>query len=377
MNKQQRYMAVKRANLVSALVNFVQALLKITTGLVGNSPALFADGIHSFSDLLSNLLVWLASKIGHAEPDHNHPYGHGRFETFGSFTLGLLLIFLGFAFIYDALIRILHHTFIVPHIITLIVAILSVILNESVFRYSLNIANRIQSSLLRANAYHNRADSLSSLIVIIGIIGALAGFHYADAIATILVAGFIFKIAIELVWNAANELTDAGVSDQEIKAFETLIMSLSGVKQMHRLRTRKMGDRIFLDVHLLIAPYASASEGHYIAETVHYYMKKQFPAIADMTIHVDTEDHPETVPERLLPNRRQIEALLFPALIKELPNYQAIPDLFYFRESIEAQVILPLSALQFKTADQWQIYVNEVLQSIPEITKVTIRFAAF
>lgn len=373
MNK-QRYAAVKKANLISALINFIQAVFKVIAGLLGGSPALFADGIHSFSDLLANLLVWITSKVGHAEPDDNHPYGHGRFETFGSFALGLFLIFVSFGLIYDAVIRILHHDFVEPHIITLVVALISVILNESVFRYSLIIANRVGSSLLRANAYHNRADSLSSLIVIVGILGALADLHYADAIATVLVAGFVLKIAIELVWNAFSELTDAGVPEEQVKAYEDLIMGLSGVRHMHRLRTRKMGDRVLLDVHILIAPYASASEGHYIAETVHYHLKQKFSEIEDMTIHIDTEDHPETVPERLLPDRRQIEQILMPLLQKELPNALIMFDLFYFRYYIEMQVILPLSALKLKSLEEWRAHLSEGLTHITDISLVTVRF---
>lgn len=375
MNK-QRYEAVRRVNFVGAFVNLIQAILKVVVGIVGASPALFADGIHSFSDLLANILVWIASKAGHAGPDQNHPYGHGRFETFGSFALGIFLIFVGFGLIGDAVLRIIHHDFITPHIITLVVAIISVALNESVFRYSLNIATRINSTLLRASAYHNRADSLSSFIVIISILGGLAGLHYADGIATVFIAGFIIKIALELVWNAVYELSDAGIPDEQVKAFEELIMSLSGVKHMHRLRTRKMGDRIFLDVHILIACYASASEGHYIAETAHYYMKQKFPTIEDMTIHIDTEDHPETVPERLLPNRRDIEAVLFPVLKKDLPHYAGVMDLFYFRERLEVQVILPLYAIEIKSAAEWKKSLSETLKSIPDVAAVTIRFEA-
>ena len=370
----ERYQAVKRANLMSAGVNFFQALIKTIAGSLGGSPALFADGIHSFSDLLANALVWIASKMGYAAPDDEHPYGHGRFETFGSFALGLFLIFVAAGIIWDAVSHILNHQHTTPHLVTLIVAMISVVLNESVFRYSLNVATRVSSSLLKANAYHNRADSLSSLIVILGILGALAGIHYADAIATVLVAGFIFKIALELVWHAVHELTDRGVSNDEIKAYEAVILNLSGVRHMHRLRTRRMGDRVFLDVHILIAPYSSASEGHYIAETVQYHLITKFKEIEDMTIHIDTEDHPEIVPEKLLPGRRPIEVLLLPHLKIDFPDYNGMFDIFYFRDHIELQIILPLEALKIDSHDKWEIRIKKILLPIPEITIVAVRF---
>ncbi len=371
----ERYQAVKRVNFISAGVNAFQSLLKMVVGTVGHSSALFADGIHSLADLLSNALVWIASKIGRAPPDFEHPYGHGRFETIGSFILGLFLLGTAVGIAWDAVVHLLNREWMVPQPITLIMAILSIVLNECVFRYSMIIAKRVQSSLLRANAYHSRADSLTSLVVVFGILGAMAGLHFADAIATVLVAGFIVKIGLELTWHAVEELTDRGVSAEQIKAFEAVILNLSGVRQMHQLRTRKMRDRIFLDVHILIAPYASASEGHYIAETVHYHLKQQFGEIEDMTIHIDTEDHPEKVPDRLMPDRRAIEAFFLPALRPLLPDHHEIIDLFYFREYIEMQVILPLSVLGKNPAPYWQAKIEEMVHPIKEIKKVIIRFS--
>lgn len=371
----ERYQAVRRVNVISAGVNAFQSLLKMVVGTVGHSPALFADGIHSLADLLSNGLVWVASKMGRAPPDFEHPYGHGRFETIGSFILGLLLLATAAGILWDAVVHLLNREWMVPHPITLIMAILSIVLNECVFRYSMIIAKRVHSSLLRANAYHSRADSLTSLIVVFGILGAMAGLHFADAIATVLVAGFIVKIGLELAWHAVEELTDRGVSAEQIKAFEAVILNLSGVRQMHQLRTRKMRDRIFLDVHILIAPYASASEGHYIAETVHYHLKQKFSEIEDMTIHIDTEDHPEKVPDRLMPDRRAIEAVFLPALRPLLPLQHEIIDLFYFREYIEMQVILPLSVLEKKPAPYWQNTIEERVRPIKEIKKVIVRFS--
>lgn len=375
MNK-QRYIAVRKANFVSGGVNLFQAIAKTVVGAFGGSSALLADGIHSFSDLLANILVWITNKIGHTEPDEEHPYGHGRFETIGTLALGLFLMAVAAGLAWDAVSHIINHEIVKPSILALVVALLSIALNESVFRYSIIIAKRVDSSLLRANAYHNRADSLSALIVVVGILGELAGFTFADAIATVLVAGFVVKIGIELTWRAVEELTDRGLPSDKIKAFEEIILNVSGVRQMHQLRTRTMGDRIFLDVHILIAAYASASEGHYIAETVHYYLKKKFNGIQDITIHVDTEDHPESVPERLMPNRREIEKVLLSYLQTELQQVEQkeVLDLFYFRNHVEVQVILPLAALEKHSSEVWKEKLTALLKQIPDIHSVNLRF---
>lgn len=366
MNK-ARYTAVRKANGISALVNFIQAIAKTVIGLVGHSPALFADGLHSFSDLAANLLVWVASKISHTEPDENHPYGHGRFETVGSFALGIFLILIATGIAYDSLLSVLHHSLIKPSVLTLFVAALSVAANESVFHYSLHIANRVDSPLLRANAYHNRADSLTSMIVMVGILGALAGFSSCDAIAAIVVSAFILRIGLKFSWQALYELTDSSVSHEKTKEFSTLILSLSGVRHMHRLRTRKMAERIFLDVHVLIAPYASASEGHYIAETVRVSLMKKYKEIEDITVHIDTEDHPEILPDRMPPSRRVIEALL--------PIKVSMMDLYYFETHIEMRIALPLSALDEKPHEAWRTCLIDAMSSLPEITSITVFFS--
>lgn len=361
---QARYRSIQKANFIGAAVNFIQAVFKVVVGWLGHSPALFADGLHSFSDLSANALVWIASKISHIEPDDNHPYGHGRFETIGSLILGLFLIAIALGIAYHGLYDILHQVTYRPSFLTLLVAVLSVVANESVFHYTLRVSKDTASPLLKANAYHVRSDSLSSIIVVIGILGALAGFPFFDAIAGILVAGLILKIAFSLSWKALDELTDSSASASEMQDFTDFILSLSGVRQMHRLRTRKMAERIFLDVHILIEPYVSASEGHYIAETVRVGLMNKYSLIEDITVHVDTEDHPETLPSRLPVCRRDIAARLPPSM----QNF----DLYYFQTHIEIRVHVLHSALKEKSAEAWLAELEAALSPLSEIQKISL-----
>jgi hypothetical protein len=171
---------------------------------------------------------------------------------------------------------------------------------------------------------------------------------------------------LKFAWQAVYELTDSSVSHEKTKEFENLILSLSGVRHMHRLRTRKMAERIFLDVHVLITPYASASEGHYIAETVRVSLMKKYKDIEDITVHIDTEDHPETLPERLPPSRREIEALL--------PMKVSAMDLYYFEVHIEIRITLPLSALDEKSTHAWKAFFVKAMSSLPEIKTITVCF---
>jgi cation diffusion facilitator family transporter len=362
----KRYYAVRKANWAGAFVNFVQAILKVMVGSVGGSPALFADGLHSFSDLVANLLVWFANKMGHAEPDDNHPYGHGRFETMAALILGVFLGLIAVGIAYHAVNNLIHGVIERPDELTLIIALLSIIANEVTFRYTLHVATQVASPLLRANAYHIRSDSLSSIIVFVGIGASLSGYAWCDAVAAVLVAGFILKIGGQLLLQAVHELTDTSVELSKIQAFEQLILRQPGVRHMHRLRTRRMAERIFLDVHILISPAASASEGHYIAETVRVALMKQFKEIEDITVHVDTEDHPETLPTTLPPSRADITALL--------PDHLLHVDIYYFLDHLEVRVQLPLFALEEASASEWQTRLKAALAPLPEITKIEVWF---
>jgi cation diffusion facilitator family transporter len=372
----QRYLAVKKANNIGGFVNLCLAVIKISFGIIGNSSALLADGIHSFSDLLTNAFVWIASSLGQAAPDENHPYGHRRFETLGCFSLGFFLIAVALFIAYEGIEAIIHRHFPVPEALTAWVAVISIIANESVFRYSLAISKKVNSNLLKGNAYHSRADSLSSILVLIGILGALAGFPFCDDIAAVLVAGFILKIGIHLSWQAVYELSDASVDEQELRKFQNIILNIEGVRHMHRLRTRKMADKIFLDVHVLIAPYTSASEGHYIGETVRYHLMKTNANLDDVTVHIDTEDHPETMPEHLLPGRKIVEAFIFKALEPKIKKEDvARIDLFYFEKYLEIGLLLKAHLLTQQPLDIWKNLIDQNIHDMKQIKKINIAIA--
>ncbi|MCR9091236.1 MAG: cation diffusion facilitator family transporter, partial [Proteobacteria bacterium] len=180
---QTAFAAKRRITLAGAAIDAVLALIKAVGGVIGHSQALIADAAHSASDLASDVLVLWAARIGAQPPDANHPYGHERFETAATLGLGATLLMVAGGFAYDAGMRLLQPERIAdPGWLALSIACLSVIGKEAAYRFTMRVANRYDSDLLRANAWHSRNDALSSLVVIIGVLGALAGYPFMDAV---------------------------------------------------------------------------------------------------------------------------------------------------------------------------------------------------
>ena len=194
------------------------------------------------------------------------------------------------------------------------VAAISVIGKELVYRYTIYHARRLRSAMLRANAWHSRSDALSSVAVIVGVLGTMAGLTYVDAIATIVVAVMVARIGWNLGWSALRELVDTGLEPDQLAEVKQTILSVDGVKTTHLLRTRQMGGRTLVDVHLLLDdPKLSVSEGHQISETVRARLLRSDDDIMDVTVHIDPEDDEYSIPNRHLPLRAE--------LLERLSNY--------------------------------------------------------
>ncbi|MEJ2691588.1 MAG: cation diffusion facilitator family transporter [Candidatus Thiodiazotropha sp.] len=309
--RDRRYRVSRQSALVGAVVNSILALSKILFGWLGQSQSLVADGIHSFSDLLTDALVLFAARHAREAPDEDHPYGHARFETVGTLVLGGLLIVVGFGIIWDAGERLfapdqLKH----PAVFTLYVAAFSILANEGLFFYTRHLANKINSDLLRANAWHHRSDSVSSVVVLVGLGGTMAGLPYLDAIAAVLVGVMVAQIGWNLGWGAIQELADAGLEEEHLSKIREVINNVSGVNNVHMLRTRRLGGQALADVHVQVDPWLSVSEGHRIAEVVQLGLIDQVEMLEDVTVHIDPEDDEEGPSCERLPLRQKVEAML-------------------------------------------------------------------
>ncbi|MFT6834495.1 MAG: cation diffusion facilitator family transporter [Francisellaceae bacterium] len=371
MQETDRYQESKRVTITGAWINLSLALIKISVGLIGRSPALFADGIHSLSDLISDFFVLFAAKVANKGVDYNHPYGHQRIETLATIGLSFLLIAVGSGIAYDAISHLISGTIFIPDKYTIVAAIISILANEWLFRHTLKTADKIGSDLLRANAWHSRSDALSSIVVLVGLIGSFLGFPIMDAIAAIIVCLMIIKMGVTWTIQSFSELVDTGLDKESIAKIEAAILSTDGVKDFHLLRTRKMAGKAFLDVHVLVDGEISASEGHHIGEHTRANINSSIDDIEDITVHIDVDNHPEGIPkpEQLAPLRRTVIDKLMPhweKIIKK-SNIQKI-DLKYLNGKIQISLFLYEPNLN---KDQINTLINELEKTAAHLKKVS------
>ncbi|MCW8889915.1 MAG: cation diffusion facilitator family transporter [Sedimenticola sp.] len=309
--KQLRYQAIQRVTVVGVLVNLVLAGSKTSIGFIAQSQSLVADGIHSLSDLLSDALVFFAAKHAHQGPDEAHPYGHGRFETAGTLGLGVLLALVAIGITWDAVERLFSpEALLQPKPLALYAALFSILANEALYHYTARVARRIKSDLLQANAWHHRSDALSSIVVLVGVAGTMAGLPYLDAIAAIGVGLMIARIGWDLSWPAFQELVDEGLDEERLERIREIIGQIGGVQDIHMLRTRRIGGEATVDVHILVEPWLSVSEGHMIGQTVIDRLLEEVSEVMDVTVHIDPEDDEIAIPCEGLPLRGDAEKLL-------------------------------------------------------------------
>ncbi len=301
---------------ISVGVNLVLVVTQIVVGVIARSQALVADGLHSASDIVADVIVLFAARHGNVAADDDHPYGHLRFETFASLLLGLILVATGVGLAFSAATRLADGgSLSAVHPMALVIAVFTLICKEGLFRYMRRIGERLRSSMLVANAYHARADAASSLVVAIGIGANLAGWHAMDAIAAAIVGFMVARSGWQFAWAAFHDLTDHALSADEIAAIERTILGIEGVRGMHELRTRRMGDWAAIDVHVLVGSRLSVSEGHLIAERVRAAVRAEHRVI-EAIVHIDPADAHQVT--RLL--RRPTREALMRVLRHELPE---------------------------------------------------------
>ncbi len=291
----------QKVTLVGMALDTILGIAKIIVGLLFYSYSLVADGIHSLSDMVTDIFVLIITRISHHGPDDAHPYGHARFETLGTVILGGILITVALALAYsNAIILYEAEPTPVPGWPTLVVATISVFSKEWIFRYTKRAGEQLRSNLLIANAWHSRTDAFSSILVLVGVAGAMLGAPWLDSAAAIAVAIIIAKIGWQLAHESLEELVDTGLTPEKTEEIKSFILQHEGVRGVHDLRTRRMGQDVFLDLHILVNPDISVSEGHQIGEWVHKKLLNRYDYIHDLTYHIDAED------DNLIENRGRL-----------------------------------------------------------------------
>ncbi len=333
--------AATRVTFIGMFLDAFLGIIKVIGGTLFNSQALLVDGIHSFTDVASDWVVLAVMRLSRKEPDADHPYGHQRIETLGTLLLGSILIAVGAALAWENILRLMAGEDLkVPGWPVLVAAAVSVIGKEWIYRYTRRVGIRIRSDLIIANAWHSRTDAFSSVVVLVSTIGAMLGLVWLDVVAAVVIALIIIHIGWKFTWDSVKELVDTGLSEEDTNMLKTIAMATDGVRNVHELRSRRMGHDILLDIHLVVRPEISVSEGHQIGMKVVAGMRDALGNIRDINFHIDAENdekypHP-TEPD--LPSREEVRSQISEVL-GELPPHSRL-RLHYLKNRVHLEIFL-------------------------------------
>ncbi|MHC5146434.1 MAG: cation diffusion facilitator family transporter [Planctomycetota bacterium] len=294
--KQRQNRSIQRVTCIGMVVNIALAGLKIILGLMVGSVSLLADGFHSLSDLATDVAVLVGTHLGAKEPDHEHPYGHGRLETFSAAFIALILVFVGGAMIVKASLNLAvenDEQILSSYFGSAVIwgAIISIIAKELMYRWTRNIAVKTHSAALYANAWHHRSDALSSIAVMIGAVAVLLGYPQGDAIAAIIVGLMIILVGVKVISGCLNELTERSVDAKTVDQIQTVIESDNRILGWHKLRTRSLGREIFVDFHILVDPNLNITAAHEIADALEQSLHSKITQPINVMVHIEPKTY--------------------------------------------------------------------------------------
>ena len=378
MQSNNRTKASQKVTIVGALIDFLLSIIKIILGFIGQSGALIADGVHSFSDLLTDWVTWYAAKLSGDAPDADHPYGHERFETVATLGLSIFLAIVGTIIIFEGFGRFSNPNELRHENWLIAAAALSVLSKEALYWYTVKVARDINSDLLKANAWHHRTDAFSSIVVVIGIIGAANGYFFLDSVAAIIVGILIIYIGWQLGFEATKELVDTSIDQEDIKALRVALSEIKGVNSVHTLRTRKVGHKKSADVHVQVNPFLSVSEGHIISVSVERVAKECIEELDDVTVHIDPEndEEKEDAPYKDLPERAQALKIISQSLKLENVNYNIEKtQLHYLEGEILVDFFLSADYLRNQELNNIKSELSAALEKLPDFGEVKVYFS--
>ncbi|SIR17287.1 cation diffusion facilitator family transporter [Halanaerobium kushneri] len=291
----------KNANKITWIgffVNLILTVIKLIAGILGNSTAMIADAIHSLSDFTTDIVVLISFRIVRKPPDKDHNYGHGKFETLATIIIGIALFIVGLGILYSSikniyLVIILKNNLESPGIIAVITALLSMITKELLFRFTLKIGQEIKSSAVIANAWHHRSDAFSSIGTFLGIGGAILlgdNWEILDPIAAIIVSIFIMKTAYDISIGSIKELLEESLDVITNKEILEIIENVDKVRSPHELKTRKVGNKIIIDIHINVENTLNIIEAHKINDEIERKIKAVYGNDTIINIHTEPED---------------------------------------------------------------------------------------
>ncbi len=289
-NEQEYEKVAMKVSKVSIIANLALTILKLAAGVIAHSGAMISDAIHSASDVFSTIVVIIGIKISGKASDKDHPYGHERMECVAAIVLATILAATGLGIGYTAVEKIAggnYANLVVPGMMALVAAILSIVVKEGMYQYTRVYARKIDSGALMADAWHHRSDALSSVGALVGIAGARMGFPILDPVASVVICFFIEKAAYEIFMDAVDKMVDKAC-DEEVEAELTeCALSQEGVQGVDLLHTRVFGNKIYVDIEIRVDGEMRLRDAHGIAEHVHDAIEKNFSKVKHIMVHVN------------------------------------------------------------------------------------------
>lgn len=290
----ERNKEIYKVTLIGGAVNVVLLLFKFMAGIMGHSAAMVADAVHSLSDFVTDIIVVLFVRISSMPKDKSHDYGHGKYETLAMTLIGMALLGVAVGIVYNGAVKIVAWIdgtpLEAPGMLALWAALLSVVLKEGIYHYSIVKARQLNSPAVEANAWHHRSDALSSVGTALGIGGAIflgQRWTVLDPVASVIVGAFIVKVAAGLLWGGIGDLMEHSLPDDVEDEMLHLAASVSGVEEPHDLRTRRIGNHYAIEMHILMDGDISLREAHDKASEVEQLLRDRYGEETHVAVHVE------------------------------------------------------------------------------------------
>ncbi len=297
MDRNERFGQADRIIAIGFWINALLMVMKLSAGYFGGSEAVFADGVESACDFIAILSTIIALKIGRKPYDDKHPYGHGKAESISAILVSLVIFSTGGGILYKAWETIREGQYQEPQLIAVFAAFATIIIKETLFRYTRTVSKRLGSPAVESIAKDHRKDALTSIATLAGVGGAYFGLYVMDPLAAGLTAFFIFHIGWETFRNAAHDLMDGQPPEELISSVATIAVAVPGVEHLHEIRGRRSGQYVILDLKLEMDPEMTVKQSHAIATEVKRLIFQRFSNVGDVMIHINPheEEHEDLI----------------------------------------------------------------------------------
>lgn len=289
MEKNQEQIAM-RVSYISILGNVLLSVFKLMAGIFAHSGAMISDAVHSASDVFSTFVVMIGIKISARASDKEHPYGHERMECVAAIVLATILCITGLGIGKNAIAKLQDGNdagMVIPGILALVAAIVSIVVKEAMFWYTRGAAKKIDSGALMADAWHHRSDALSSVGALVGILFARNGYPVMDVVASLIICVFIVKASYDIFKDAVDKMVDKACDEETERELKNFVEAQPGVLGVDLLQTRVFGNKIYVDLEIGADENSTLKESHQVAEQVHDKLETQFPKVKHIMIHVN------------------------------------------------------------------------------------------